>query len=257
MTLKLDRGAKMYTDFAYCYDRLMQDVDYGRWADYIEELFSLHGCKPSLVLDLGCGTGSFCLHMAERGYDMIGVDLSADMLACARAKSAAQGRDILFLNQDMTRFELYGTVDAIVSLVDSINYVTYKNDLKRLFKLVNNYLNPDGLFIFDVNSEYKFRNILANNVFHHVGEDIAYIWQNSYDGSCRLCRFDLSIFDGRGEACTRYDEVHYERAWSRMELQEMLKVSGLKLCSVFGEFTGKRPGSKCERIFFICRKQVD
>lgn len=244
----------MYTDFAYCYDRLMRDVDYSRWADYIEELFRLHGLKPSLLLDLGCGTGSFCLEMAGRGYDMIGADLSEDMLACARKKSIEQGRDVLFLHQDMTDFELYGTVDAIVCLIDSINYITYKNDLKRLFKLVRNYLNPGGLFIFDMNSEYKLKTVLGNNVFHQVEEDMAYIWQNSYDSSRKLCRFDLTVFAGKGQACTRFDEEHYERAWSRTEMEETVGSSGLRLCSVFEEFTNRRPGKNCERIFFVCKK---
>jgi SAM-dependent methyltransferase len=244
----------MYTDFAYCYDRLMKDVDYSRWADYIEELFRLHSLKPSLVLDLGCGTGSFCLEMAGKGYDMLGIDLSADMLACAKAKSVEKGRDILFLNQDMTGFELYGTVDAIVCLIDSMNYITYKNDLKRLFKLVRNYLNPGGLFIFDINSEYKFEKVLGSNVYHRVEEDVAYIWQNSYDRSRRLCRFDLTVFVGRGHSCSRFDEVHHERAYSTAELEGLVRDSGLRLCSVLGEFSVKKPGKKCERIFFVCKK---
>lgn len=245
----------MYTDFAYCYDRLMKDVDYGRWADYVEELFRIQGLKPGLVADLGCGTGSFCLEMAGRGYDMIGIDLSADMLSCAKTKSVEKGKDILFLNQNMTRFELYGTVDAIVCLIDSINYVTYKNDLKRLFKLARNYLNPGGLFIFDMNSEYKLKEVLGSNVFHHIEEDLAYIWQNSYDSSSKLCRFDLTVFAGQRQSCARFDEVHYERAYSTAEMKRLVGGSGLQLCSVFGEFSTRKPSNKCERIFFVCKNK--
>jgi len=112
----------------------MYDVNYKKWADYIEEIFKINGVKPSLIADLGCGTGSFCIEMDKRGYDMIGIDLSPDMLDCAKKKS--EGRDILYLNQDMSNFELYGTVDAIVCLMDSINYLLYVKDVKRLVKLV-------------------------------------------------------------------------------------------------------------------------
>jgi 2-polyprenyl-3-methyl-5-hydroxy-6-metoxy-1,4-benzoquinol methylase len=143
----------------------MKDIDYSQWADYIEQIFRRNGVSPSLAADLGCGTGSFCMEMAKRGYEMIGIDLSAEMLSCARQKALEAGADILYLNQDMTEFELYGTVDAITCLMDSVNYVTYKSDLKRLFRLVNNYLNPGGLFVFDINSPYKIENILGTNVF--------------------------------------------------------------------------------------------
>ncbi|NLV37499.1 MAG: class I SAM-dependent methyltransferase, partial [Clostridiaceae bacterium] len=158
--LKENRGViAIYRDFAFLYDRLMWDVDYIGWADYVEGMFERSKVNPRLIADLGCGTGSFCLEMAKRGYEMIGIDQSVEMLNCAKQKTLDAGADILYLNQDMTSFELYGTVDAITCLMDSVNYVTYKNDLKRLFRLVNNYLNPDGLFLFDINSPYKFEQI--------------------------------------------------------------------------------------------------
>lgn len=173
----------MYSDFAMLYDQLMGDVDYAAWADYIEQIFKVNQVKPSLILDLGCGTGSFCIEMAKRGYDLIGLDLSSDMLSLAKQKSLEADQDILFINQDMTRFELYGTVDVIVCLLDSLNYVRNKRDAARMFKLVSNYLNPGGLFIFDINSPYKFENVLASNIFYEIGDNISYIWKNKYDGN--------------------------------------------------------------------------
>ncbi|MEN6316061.1 MAG: class I SAM-dependent methyltransferase [Clostridiaceae bacterium] len=233
----------------------MTDVNYGQWADHIITIFRRCGLKPELIADLGCGTGSFCLEMAHRGYDMIGIDLSAEMLSCARQKALQAGADILFLNQDMTSFELYGTVDAITCLMDSVNYVTYKNDLKQLFKLVANYLNPNGLFVFDINSPYKFENIFSANAFCETNPEASYIWQNCYDKSKKLCRFDLTFFVREGDLFRRFDEVHYERSYTREELEEMLAVAGLRLCSVYGGFSFRKPSEKCQRIFFICKKE--
>jgi len=244
-----------YTSFAYIYDKLMYDIDYSNWADYIEEIFHKNKKDVSLLLDLGCGTGSFCIEMAKRGYDMIGVDLSPDMLSCAREKAENSGVDILFLNQDMTRFELYGTVDAAVCLMDSINYITGKSDLKRMFKLVKNYLNPDGLFIFDINSVYKFENILSDNVYYDVGDDIAYIWQNSYDKKRRICEFDLTFFVKEKDYYQRYDEVHKERAYSIDEMKNLIETSGMKLLKTYEGLSFSPPDEKSERIFFVCRKQ--
>lgn len=244
----------MYKNFAYVYDKLMYDVDYAAWADYIEEIFKKQGLKPGLVLDLGCGTGSLCMEMAKRGYDMIGIDLSEDMLSCARDKSSAAGLDILYLNQDMTEFELYGTVDAILCLMDSINYVTSKKDVKKVFKLVKNYLNPGGLFIFDINTEYKLENILGNNVFYDVGEDITYIWQNRYDRRSATCEFDLTFFVKEEDTYRRYEELHLERAYPVEEMKQLIKESGLVLEGVYNDLSFKRRTAKSQRVFFLCRK---
>lgn len=244
----------IYRDFAYLYDRLMGDVDYIEWADYIEGLFERNKIKPQLIADLGCGTGSFCLEMSKRGYEMIGIDQSVEMLNCAKQKALEAGADILYLNQDMTSFELYGTVDVITCLMDSVNYVTYKNDLKRFFKLVNNYLNPGGLFIFDINSPYKFEQILSTNVFCETNKDISYIWQNSYDKSKKLCRFDLSFFVLEGELYRRFDEIHYERCYEIDEIVDMLRTAGISDYTVYGALKYQKPSKKSDRLFFVCRK---
>ena len=234
----------------------MKDINYSEWADYIEKIFNTNSLKPSLVLDLGCGTGSMCVEMAGRGYDMIGADLSSDMLSCAREKLNDKGLDVLLLNQDMTAFELYGTVDAIISLVDSVNYVTNKRELKRMFKLVNNYLNPGGLFIFDINSPYKFEKILADNVFYNVEDEICYIWQNYYDRKTKICEFDLTFFVKQKDNYERFDEVHQERAYSIDELKKVIDEADMEFCEAYGAFGLTRPDEKCERIFLVCRKKV-
>jgi len=247
----------MYVDFAYIYDTLMSDINYSAWADYIEKIFKENNIKPKMLADLGCGTGSFCIEMCSRGYDMIGVDLSEDMLSCALTKARKAGlpdEQLLLLNQDMAEFELYGTVDAIVSLMDSINYVTNIKKLKRMFKLVWNYLNDGGLFIFDINSIYKFENILSNNTFHYIDDDIAYIWENNYKELNKICQFDITFFVREGELFRRFDEIHYERVYSIEELKSLASECGMEVISIYDSLTFNKPNEQSERIFFVLRK---
>ncbi|MDP4092844.1 MAG: class I SAM-dependent methyltransferase [Bacillota bacterium] len=244
----------MYTDFAYAYDKLMYDVDYKVWADYIEKIYQKFGLAPSLIADLGCGTGSFCIEMADRGYDMIGVDVSPDMLSCAGDKSRSKGLDILLLNQDMSEFELFGTVDSIVCLVDSLNYLTKKSNILKMFKLVENYLNPGGLFIFDINTEFKLEKTLGNNVFYEVGDDISYIWQCSFNKKERKSNFDITFFIKERELYHRYDEVHTEKAYGQEEIKHLVEQAGLQLLDIFDELSFNPARETSERVFFVCRK---
>ncbi|MGI6083895.1 MAG: class I SAM-dependent DNA methyltransferase [Acetivibrionales bacterium] len=245
----------MYTGFADIYDRLTHDIHYAEWADYLQSAFRKFGLEPKLILELGCGTGSLALELAKRGYDLIAIDNSTSMLNRAYAKARKEMADILFLNQDMRNFELYGTVDAIICLLDSINYITSLNDLKKIFSLANNYLNPGGLFIFDVNSPYKLSNILGNQVFYEVDEDISWIWQNTYNSKSRIATFDLTFFVKREDGLyERFDETHKERAFSSGEITEALDFSGLKLLGMFGNLSFNEPAHNEERIFYIARK---
>ena len=173
----------MYNAFAEVYDRL-QDADYAKFADYYERIFEKYGIKPELVLDLACGTGNITVPMSQRGYDMIGVDLSVEMLNIAREKAQAAGQNILFINQDMTEFELYGTVDAILCALDGVNYLTADGETDELFRLAENYLNPGGLMIFDINTEYKLREVLGSNTFVNEEQGIY-----NYHGKIRKIRF--------------------------------------------------------------------
>ena len=235
----------------------MTDINYSDWADYIENIFKENNIKPGILVDLGCGTGSFCIEMCKRAYDVIGIDLSSDMLSCAltKAKKAELPLEkLLFLNQDMSEFELYGTVDAIVSLMDSVNYITDKRKLERMFKLVHNYLNHGGLFIFDINSVYKFDNILCNNTFHYVDDDIAYIWQNNYRKKSKICEFDITFFVKEENHYKRFDEIHNERAYSIYEIKKLALKCNLQILDIFDSLTFNKPDEKSERLFFILKK---
>lgn len=245
----------IYNNLAYYYDRLMSDVDYGKWALYVENIFKVNDAAPRLVLDLGCGTGSFCIEMVKRGYEMIGVDISCEMLSCARKKCDQEGVDILFLNQDMRNLKLHAKVDAVVCLMDSINYLTETKDVLKLFRLVENYLKPSGLFIFDINTDYKFETVLANNVYYSIEEEIAYIWQNNFDKNKKVCEFDLTFFvKDKNNFYRRFDEVHFERSYSIDELTLLVTRAGLQLVSIYDGLSFSSPSDKSERVFFVCTK---
>ncbi len=186
---------------------------------------------------------------------MIGVDLSCDMLSCAGAKALENNVEILFLNQDMSDFELYGTVDAVFCLLDTVNYITEHTRLEKMFKLVNNYLNPSGLFIFDINTIHKFKNVLDGNIFYSVDEDITFIWENSFNEKTQICRFDLTFFEKLPDGFyKRYEEVHYEKAYGLEIILKLLNRSGFKIEGVYDNLSFELPGGGSERVFFVCRK---
>ena len=243
----------MYNDFAYIYDKLINDVDYKEWADYYFKIFQRYGLSPKLGLDLGCGTGNLTVELANRGIEMTGVDLSEDMLMVAREKS--EGMNILYLNQDMTEFELYGTVDFIVSSLDCINYITDKRDLLKVMKLANNYLEPGGLFIFDINTRYKLENVIGDNTFILEDNDCFCSWQNEYDKKRKLSDFYLTFFLKDGESYTRFEEHHTERAYDIEEIKALIENSGMRLLKVYNNLSFEYPKKNSERVFFVAQEQ--
>ncbi len=244
----------MYEGFAYVYDKLTADIDYSKWADYIESIFEKTGAKPKSLVDLGCGTGSFCSEMAARGYSVIGIDRSADMLSCAKNKAIEKGLDVLYIQQDMADFELFEATECIVSLLDSVNYITDKRKLKRMFRRVRENLKTGGLFIFDINTQYKFEKVLGNNFFYDLGDDVICLWQNRYDEKRKICEFDLTLLVREGSLYRRWDEIHRERAYTAGEITDALEAEKLQIIGVYDNLTFDTPGEKSERIFFVCRK---
>ena len=247
----------MYVTLAQVYDRLMQDVDYSAIADRLEAILHQFRCAPNLVLDLGCGTGSLAMELAGRGYDMIGVDNNADMLEQAANKARLMNRDVLLLCQDIRDFELYGSVGAILATLDVLNHVTNKQGLRAVFRRVRNYLDPGGLFLFDLNSPYKLSQLLPAQPSYQVAEDIAWIWDSAYDRRRRVCTFDLTFFLAN-EAGTywREDEIHEERAWMEQEIRVLLAQTGLDLLAVYDGWRAKKPGPQTERLFFVARRPM-
>ena len=183
-----------YTGFAEVYDIFMDNVPYGEWAARLEEILKEYGIYEGLVLDLGCGTGNMTESFAERGYDMIGIDNAQEMLEAAARKRTESGHDILYLQQDMREFELYGTVRAVYSVCDCINYVLDKEELLKVFRLVNNYLDPSGIFLFDFNTQYKYEHVLGNRTFAESRDACSFIWDNYYDEDDRINEYELTLF---------------------------------------------------------------
>jgi SAM-dependent methyltransferase len=230
-------------------------VEYSRWADYIEEIFRRYAVKPELVLDLACGTGSLTLELDKRGYDMIGIDISPEMLNRAVEKADLSEVSPLWICQDMRSFELYGTVDIIVCTMDSLNYILDMNDMRDIFRLCGNYINPGGLFIFDLNTPYKFEHVFADNLFYEIRDDVAYLWQNRYDPGNKICDFDLTIFVREtGDIYKRLEERQKQRAWSYEEIRSAICGSGLELADVFNALTFEKPSQTTERCFYIGKK---
>ena len=239
-----------YSGFAFVYDKFMQETPYDKWTDYILEIWKKAEHMPKLVLDLACGTGSMTVRLAEKGYEMIGIDISEQMLAVAEEKS--RGAGILYICQDMSEFELYGTVDSIVCMCDSVNYLTEETEIVNLFKLVKNYLNPGGYFIFDINTEYRFKNVLADNVYSAVLEDAAYIWENCYYEDEGVNEYNAAFFTKTESGLyRRYDECHVEKAYSIEKIKNYVESAGLEIAGIYDELSFDYPNEKSERIFFV------
>ncbi|WP_448863030.1 class I SAM-dependent DNA methyltransferase [Dorea sp.] len=244
-----------YTSFAEVYDTFMDNVPYEEWADYLEERLKEYGVKDGLVLELGCGTGSMTELLAEKGYDMIGVDNSEDMLEIAMEKRIESGHDILYLLQNMQEFELYGTVKAVVSVCDSVNYITEKAELEEMFRLVNNYLDPQGIFIFDFNTEYKYREILGNQVIAEDREECSFIWENYYDHTSMINEYELTLFvQEEDDLYRKYQESHFQKAYTLRDIRSMIEASGLKFVTAYDAYTQKAPMHNSERITVIARE---
>lgn len=244
-----------YTGFAQVYDTFMDNVPYEEWTDYYKEILREHGIMDGIVLDLGCGTGSMTELLAEQGYDMIGVDNSEEMLDLAMEKRAASGQDILYLLQDMRKFELYGTVRAVISACDSVNYLTEPGDLVKVFSLVNNYLDPGGIFIFDLNTVYKYQEILGEQTIAEDREECSFIWDNFYDEEEMINEYDLTVFvQEEGDLFRRYCETHYQRAYLLETVRALIEKAGMEVLAIYDAFTYNKPKPDSERVYFVARE---
>ena len=246
-----------YTSFAAVYDTFMDNIPYEEWEKYLKSLLYEYGVREGLVLELGCGTGNMTEILAQSGYDLIGVDNAEEMLEIAIEKRMKSGLDILYLQQDMREFELYGTVKAIVSVCDSVNYILEEEELEEVFRLVNNYLDPGGVFIFDFNTVYKYREILGDQTIAENREECSFIWDNYYYEEERINEYELSLFirEGDSELYRKYQETHFQKAYDLETMKRLITQSGLEYITAYDAFTKEAPTRVSERIYVIARER--
>lgn len=257
-----------YQDFANVYDEFMDATPYELWCERIEAAIKKYGVtKPerdvhdtlesekNLVVDLGCGTGTLTELLFQKGYDMIGIDNSESMLYVAMDKKAESGSEILYLHQDMRELELYSTVGTIVSVCDSINYILEEKELLEVFSLVNNYLYPGGIFVFDFNTVYKYRHVIGDTVIAENREDCSFIWENYYDEETCINEYDVTIFEKEESGLfRRFTETHFQKGYTKETILALLQKAGLQILEVKDADTGKDATDISERIYVIAKE---
>lgn len=269
-----------YTDFAYVYDTFMDETPYEKWRDFIVGTIEKYGIsKPvegklpikekeaavqnslkeeqNLILDLGCGTGTLTEMLADAGYDMIGVDNSPDMLELAMEKRDSRGHETLYLLQDMRKLELYGTVGTVISVCDSLNYILQEEELLQVFKRVENYLFPGGLFLFDFNTVYKYAEVMGDMTIAENRETCSFIWENSYYPEEEVNEYEVTVFVQEGGASSKcyrkFSETHYQRGYTEEQVRRLLEAAGMKIEFVLDADTLAETTDKSERIYMAAR----
>lgn len=249
----MDGEYEIYGGFAEVYDTFMDNIPYDVWHDYLKSLLNDCGISEGIVVDLGCGTGNMTVRLAEDGYDMIGVDLSPEMLEIARDKCPDR---VLLLHQDMRELDLYGSAHAVVCVCDGMNYLLENEDLIQTFRRVAAFLEEDGVFIFDMKTEYFYEQILGNRTIAENREDASFIWENEYHSESGINEYLLTVYrlvSDEQDLFERTDEYHRQRAYPWEQVRDLLTTAGLRPEAVYEAFTRNAPEEKSERLYFVAR----
>lgn len=272
---------QQYTEFASVYDLFMDNVPYDEWTDYVDHILKKQKVEKGLVLELGCGTGSMTTRLADKGYDMIGIDASEEMLSVARENNEGRENEILYLCQDMREFELYGTVSAVISVCDSMNYILTEEDLLKVFQLVNNYLDPGGIFLFDLDTRYAYEEVLGDTTIAENREEGSFIWENTYYPEEMINEINLTLFlpedhnlrkasqsdrinpNGIEENIVeedapiyrKYEETHYRKAYTIDTVKRLIEEAGMEWIAVYDALSEKQPKKDSERVYILAKEK--
>lgn len=244
-----------YDVFSGFYDRLTDNVEYEKRADYFCRLLSMCDINGGILLDLGCGTGSMSVKMAEKGFDVIGVDISIGMLGIAQQKMYESGRQILFLNQAMQDIDLYGTVDCAICVLDGINHLNSSDEVRQTFEKVSLFMNKGGAFAFDVNTIYKHKNVLADNAFIYEFDDLFCAWQNNYNEEDNSVDITLDFFEEEDGIYYRSGENFSEQAYELEEISCWLEDAGFEIIGIYDDLTTNPVKPDSERAVFLAKKK--
>ena len=246
-----------YRDFAFFYDLLMKNADYESRFGYIIGLLAENGIGEGILLDMACGTGTLSKMFAQKGFDVVGIDASEEMLSRAQEKKLEENFDALFLCQKMEELDMFGTVDAAVCTLDSLNHVTEKEKIREIFRRVALFMNDNCLFIFDVNTLYKHRRVLENNAFVFDTENVFCVWQNTLLEDNETTQINLDIFEGDEEeedVYIRYSEEFFERGYELDFLKKTLENYRFEVVGIYDDMTKEPVRRDSERAVFVCKK---
>ena len=253
---RISSPSLQFNKIAFLYDELMLGVPYRQWLDYIERMLDKFRMEPANVLDLCCGTGTISRLIAkEKDWEVVGVDISSEMIEIARHRSEESGLGITYHVQDAAKLHVGRKFDLVISLFDSLNYITEAPDLQNAFYRVYEHLNPGGLFIFDMNTELALASGLFNqsNLGSHRAP-VHYKWQSSYNQLAKICRINMDFIYRNNGSDERIEVVHYQRAYDVIEVVEMLVNAHLQVHAVYDAYSFADASSRSDRVFYVCRK---
>ncbi len=245
-----------YNRFASCYDLLTQNIDYKKRAEYFDKIIKQNKVSGKILVDLACGTGTLSECFEDLGYDVVGVDISEQMLSVAMDKKFNKQSNIIYLNQSMQELDLFGTIDIAVCALDSINHLTKPEDVISAFLRVSLFLSEDGIFIFDVNSVYKQKEVLSDNTFVYDCEDVYCVWQNTpKENNITEISLDFFEYDDKTNSYYRYKESFCERAYTHEEILSFMETAGLELIALYGDDSFCEPSENTQRLIYVTRNK--
>lgn len=243
-----------YSQFAFYYDELIHNVDYSKMADRLLSVLAQYGHEPGLTLDLACGTGNLTFELLERGVDVYGVDASMEMLSQAKDKAYEREMDVLFLCQNMQDLDLYGCSDTVFCMLDSLNHLKGGAEVQKAFDRVWMFLNPEGFFVFDMNTVYKHKYVLSDHTYVYETDHVFCVWQNSFHAKDNRVRIDLDFFEKQGKLYRRSQESFDEYAYNASDIHKMLEKSGFKGIEIYDALDMEPPKKSSERLLVVAHK---